>query len=307
LHGGVNCDTITSNGIWYWNVNGPSQDLGNGYADGALYSAAYNDIWAVQIAQCYRNGRLFTRGKSQENGGWSAWKAVLYDGDSHTHTNTTVTGTLKIGSGSNIASLKMDNSSLSIDKELKLTTGGTSDICSGIACALKAARLQATDFICENIFLGASSGSSSNLPLKIRKYTSISSQAPVKADANILVTIDTSGKVSAKGGFYETSDARLKNFTNKVDVDLDKITNLTKSYFYFKNDDNTLHLGVSAQEIQEVYPELVTSDSETGYLSVAYDKLSVIALAAIDKLYEEQKQLKSRLDRLESVIMSKGV
>ena len=85
--GAHDCNTITSNGHWYYGANGPSTSIGATTADGALYTQAYSDIWVAQIAQDYRNGNLFTRGKS--NGSWTAWKAVSYNG--HTHTKSQIT------------------------------------------------------------------------------------------------------------------------------------------------------------------------------------------------------------------------
>ena len=61
------------------------------------------------------------------------------------------------------------------------------------------------------------------------------------------------------------------------------------------------------QNVKRLYPELVTVDKETGYLSLAYDKLSVIALGAIDTLYEEYKQLKERVNKLEKLLHSKEI
>lgn len=108
--------------------------------------------------------------------------------------------------------------------------------------------------------------------------------------------------VHASGGFYEMSDERLKDFGNDIDVDLDKLAKLPKKYFRWKNsDDKNLHIGTSAQAVQEIYPELVNED-ENGTLSVAYDKLSVVALAAIDKLHDEVKVLKSKNQELEDRI-----
>jgi hypothetical protein len=60
-----------------------------------------------------------------------------------------------------------------------------------------------------------------------------------------------------------------------------------------------------AQDVQKLYPELVDTESE--YLSLAYDKLSVIALAAIDSLYQDYKNLKDKLYKIESLLSSYGI
>jgi hypothetical protein len=39
------CNAITSNGMWYYNSNGPATSIGASTTDGALYSQAYSDIW----------------------------------------------------------------------------------------------------------------------------------------------------------------------------------------------------------------------------------------------------------------------
>ena len=110
--------------------------------------------------------------------------------------------------------------------------------------------------------------------------------------------INATNNIYAKA-FYQSSDNRLKDFGETIPVDLDKLKTLKKNYFTWKDDnkDNT-QIGVSAQEIQEIYPELVNTD-ENGMLSVAYDKLSVVALAAVDKLHDENKALEKRIKDLE--------
>lgn len=101
-------------------------------------------------------------------------------------------------------------------------------------------------------------------------------------------------------GFYESSDERLKDFGDDISIDLDSIRNLTKKYFTWKSDEKKKNqLGVSAQEIQKLYPEIVGT-TEDGYLNVAYDKLSVIALKAFDKLYDKYNELESRINNLEN-------
>ena len=100
--------------------------------------------------------------------------------------------------------------------------------------------------------------------------------------------------------FYQSSDERLKTFYDPIKVDLEKLKTLRKNYFKF-NDNDKLEIGVSAQEIQAIYPEIV-SESENGYLSVAYDKLSVIALSAIDELDDKILKLADKISTLENII-----
>lgn len=111
--------------------------------------------------------------------------------------------------------------------------------------------------------------------------------------------------VYAGSGFYETSDERLKNFYNDIEVDLDKLAQLPKKYFSWKYDNDKdvkqLHIGTSAQELEKLYPELV-SVTEDGYLNVAYDKLSIIALKGIDILNDKVKSLEERLEKIEKII-----
>lgn len=111
------------------------------------------------------------------------------------------------------------------------------------------------------------------------------------------VRIVSGNKLYAYGGFFESSDNRLKNFRESINVDLEKLSQLPKKYFTWKSDsDNKIQIGTSAQELQKLYPELVNEDEE-GLLNVAYDKLSIIALAAIDKLHSEYKQKISILEK----------
>lgn len=115
----------------------------------------------------------------------------------------------------------------------------------------------------------------------------------------VTATVYNSNVYMQSSNLYATSDARLKNFKGDVDIDLDKLASLPKKYFTWKNDKENakVNIGTSAQELQKVYPELVSTD-DNGYLAVSYEKLSVIALAAVDKLHEENNSLKKENDEL---------
>lgn len=109
--------------------------------------------------------------------------------------------------------------------------------------------------------------------------------------------------------FYETSDERLKTFEEDIDVDFEKLSKLRKSVYFLNDDDLAIrHIGMSAQEVYEVYPQLidVRKDTTEQYMSLDYSKLSVVALKAIDKLYETNQKLEERVKMLEEKLMSLG-
>lgn len=115
-------------------------------------------------------------------------------------------------------------------------------------------------------------------------------------DSDVIVN---NGNVTSSGGFFDTSDERLKNIENEINVNLDDIKNIKKFYFYYNHDDKKeKHIGVSAQDVEKIYPEITNINNE-GYLTVDYSKLSVIALKAIDVLSEENNTLKTKLIDLE--------
>ena len=98
--------------------------------------------------------------------------------------------------------------------------------------------------------------------------------------------------------FYQSSDERLKTFYDEIPVDFEKLTKLRKSYFKY-NDNEKMQIGVSAQEVNELYPEIIHTNKD-GYKSVDYSKLSVVALKAIDILVEENKELKEKISEMEA-------
>lgn len=74
-----NCNDAIKNGNYYYTSNGPATSIGASTSDGALYVQSYSDTWVAQIAQDYRNGRLFVRGKN--NGTWQSWRQVADSGN----------------------------------------------------------------------------------------------------------------------------------------------------------------------------------------------------------------------------------
>ena len=118
------------------------------------------------------------------------------------------------------------------------------------------------------------------------------------AGLSVMGDINVTGTVSGATAYYQSSDERLKDFGEDIDVDFDKLKEIPKKYFTWKSDDTKkVDLGTSAQKVRELYPELVGGDDDTT-LSVDYAKLSIIALKAVDKLHEENEMLKAELDMI---------
>lgn len=104
--------------------------------------------------------------------------------------------------------------------------------------------------------------------------------------------INSSGTVRSSGAAL-TSDARFKNKISNLDSVLIKLQNLQAVYHYWnteafpdRNFDSTRTIGLIAQELQKIYPELVSVDAK-GYLGVDYAKFSAVLLQAI----KEQQQI----------------
>ena len=103
---------------------------------------------------------------------------------------------------------------------------------------------------------------------------------------------------------FQTSDERLKHFISDINIDFSSLAKIKKGEFYWKDDKTkTMDIGVSAQSVEEVYPQLV--DETNGIKSVSYDKLGVVALAAIDKLHDRISSLENEIAQLKKQLKDK--
>lgn len=101
-------------------------------------------------------------------------------------------------------------------------------------------------------------------------------------------TVESSNSISAAGGFFDTSDARVKANVKEIDAsDADKV----KLVEFDRTDKEHHGYGVIAQELEKVYPEMVNTDSE-GFKSVNYNELAMVKI----------KYLEDKVARLEALV-----
>lgn len=117
--------------------------------------------------------------------------------------------------------------------------------------------------------------------------------------------------VTVKGNLYTPSDRRLKTRVETLGNVLKTIDQLRGVRFEYI--DQTKYasgpkIGVIAQELREIYPEMVATGSD-GFLKVDYTQLTAVLIQAVkeqqEKLQDQQleiKQLKARLDRQQQQI-----
>jgi hypothetical protein len=102
------------------------------------------------------------------------------------------------------------------------------------------------------------------------------------------------GKIQATNGAYVTgSDRRLKTSISALPTVLDKIMLLQPRTYQFKDDTSKkASIGFIAQEVEEYFPELVSSLGENeDYLGLDYQNFSVLAIKAIQELHEQNSVL----------------
>lgn len=111
------------------------------------------------------------------------------------------------------------------------------------------------------------------------------------------------GDVYCTTGNYASSDKRYKREIEKIESVMDKITKLSGYTYYYntnefksKNFSTNQQIGFIAQEVKEVFPQLIKEDKE-GYLAINYQGMIPVLL---EGLKEQQKQI----DELKEMVKS---
>lgn len=152
-----------------------------------------------------------------------------------------------------------------------------------------------------------------------RTVTITPKQAIYSYDDIAVGNVTSSGKVSAAGGFFKESDARLKSDIKPLDYTLDQICSIPTVSFIM-NDQK--QIGTTAQNLEELGFEDIVTESDTlksevsnpeqfesftkdgeEYVKVKkveYEMLGVLAIEGVKMLKDEIEKLKAEIETLKN-------
>ena len=109
------------------------------------------------------------------------------------------------------------------------------------------------------------------------------------------MTLDTAGNAVARGNITAYSDVRLKTNVETITNALDTVSKM-RGVTYERIDSGTKGVGVIAQEMKEVLPEVVMeAASDEEFMSVAYGNIVGVLIEAIKELKSEIEVLKGQI------------
>jgi hypothetical protein len=131
---------------------------------------------------------------------------------------------------------------------------------------------------------------------------------------------NTGGRFEASNDIvaYSSSDIRFKRNITEIKDPIHKLLKIRGVSFDWVEEEefhgNKGHdIGVIAQEIEEVLPEIVTT-RDSGYKAVKYEKLTPLLIEAIkdqqaqiESQKSQNEELIKRIETLESILQNKGI
>lgn len=118
-------------------------------------------------------------------------------------------------------------------------------------------------------------------------------QAHINSGVNIIGNLGVSGIVS------QSSDRRLKRDFTHLSGSLEKLTSLQGYHYYWKDkqSDQSLQTGLIAQEVEELFPELVSVNSD-GIKSLNYTGLIPHLIESIKDLQQQNAVLRGEKNQI---------
>jgi hypothetical protein len=228
-----------------------------------------------------------------------------------------------------VATLRCDNSTASSAGEFRADATGTAIDCRGLEVfrvltgGSERMRIDSTGNVSigttdQGYKLGIISSSTATPPLAIRstaasdagtallrimKFTNTNTTSQIFMQFVIDANNTNSGQINANGAsqaaFGSFSDIRLKKNIENLPNQLNNILNLRPVEFDFK-DDSGHQIGFIAQEMEQVYPDVVGVGQDEMLTITGWSKTEARLVKAIQEQQAIIEQLKARLTALES-------
>ena len=127
----------------------------------------------------------------------------------------------------------------------------------------------------------------------------------VNSNANLNIYSKSQGSVSVgnfddiSGAYAATSDRRLKKNFKALHFNWKDFMNMeTLSYEYKAQKDKQRHIGLIAQDVEDIYPELISYNEDDDVYHLNYSGLGVVAIKAIQ---EQQKIIDTQASKIEEL------
>ncbi|MCU0637209.1 MAG: tail fiber domain-containing protein [Methanothrix sp.] len=122
--------------------------------------------------------------------------------------------------------------------------------------------------------------------------------------------VDKDGNVGATGKIPTSSDLRLKTSIEPLNDVLSRIEKIRGVYFDWNEVYRSLggsadrrEIGLIAQEVEAVFPEVVMGWGDKGYLGIDYGRFSTVLVEAVKELNSAIKGLHDRIEHLERKLL----
>jgi hypothetical protein len=132
-----------------------------------------------------------------------------------------------------------------------------------------------------------------------------------------VIVVQPTGHVRVYGSvtshFHELSDIRFKDAIEPIPGALGKVMAMRGIHYAWKRDEfpdenfsDRRQLGMIAQEVEAICPELVSRDPESGHKTIDYTRVTPVLVEAIKDQQKVIEAQQARLDRLEEALRKLG-
>lgn len=143
------------------------------------------------------------------------------------------------------------------------------------------------------------SGTSTDIDMAINNIGNVGIGTTTPSEKlEVVGNIHASGVITSSDERYKKDIKTLDNTLNNL-MKIRGVSYLMKEEFKDKGFGEGLQIGVIAQEVEKVYPELVTTNEDTGYKAVNYSKFTPILIEALKEEHNQTVELQKRIEELE--------